>query len=217
MDNINKSTLSEQIYTILKNDIINQKIKCGEKLTLKALQERFSLSSTPIREAMNRLSQEGLIDHVTNIGAKVVDLNSKDIIEIYDFCSILDVSALKLAIKNQKTVDLVLQLKESVRLQSENLSEENLKDFIYHSDNFHDILFKFADNLRLYNAAKTIRSQLSILTTKYQNFTIARSTVFLEHKEISQAVEDKEYDKAITLLTAHFEHARDYLLKNLSE
>ena len=49
---LNKSTLSEQIYLILRNDILTQKIPCGEKLTLKLLQERFQVSSTPIREAL---------------------------------------------------------------------------------------------------------------------------------------------------------------------
>ena len=44
---LNKSTLSEQIYQILRNDILTQKIPCGEKLTLKLLQERFQVSSTP--------------------------------------------------------------------------------------------------------------------------------------------------------------------------
>ena len=46
---LNKQTLSEQIYEILRQDILTQKIKCGTKLTLKVLQERFEVSSTPIR------------------------------------------------------------------------------------------------------------------------------------------------------------------------
>ncbi|MGN1033354.1 MAG: GntR family transcriptional regulator, partial [Intestinibacter sp.] len=56
MNSLNKSTLSEQIYQILKNDIITQEIKCGEKLTLKNLKERFQVSSTPIREALTKLT-----------------------------------------------------------------------------------------------------------------------------------------------------------------
>ena len=44
---LNKSTLSEQIYQILRNDILTQKIPCGEKLTLKLLQERFSSKFYP--------------------------------------------------------------------------------------------------------------------------------------------------------------------------
>ena len=54
---LNKATLSEQIYTILKNDILDQSIPQGEKLTLKNLQERFATSSTPIRDALTRLNK----------------------------------------------------------------------------------------------------------------------------------------------------------------
>lgn len=93
MNNVVKMTLADQIYNILKEDIINQNIKCGEKLTSKILQERFNVSSTPIREALNRLGQEGLIDHITNVGGKVIEFNEKDINEIYDFCACLDLEA----------------------------------------------------------------------------------------------------------------------------
>lgn len=44
---LNKTTLSEQIYQILKEDILTQRIPLGEKLTLKMLKERFEVSSPP--------------------------------------------------------------------------------------------------------------------------------------------------------------------------
>ena len=61
--NLAKNTLSEQIYQILRNDILTQAIPLGEKLTLKALQERFGVSSTPIRDAFTRLSEDGLVNY----------------------------------------------------------------------------------------------------------------------------------------------------------
>lgn len=215
MTKIVKTTLSEQIYNILRNDIINQTIKCGEKLTLKALQERFDLSSTPIRDAMNRLSREGLIEHVTNVGAKVVDLGKKDIKEIYDFCAILDVNAMKLALENENTEQLKSEINQNIILQEESLEINDMQNFILHSDNFHDIFFQYANNSRLYDAALKIRSQFSILSTKYQNYTIAKSIVFIEHKNIVYAISHWDYDNAFQLMTDHFEHAKEYLLKNI--
>ena len=215
MRNIVKMTLADQIYSILREDIINQNIECGEKLTLKILQERFGISSTPIREALNRLSQEGLIDHVTNIGAKVVDIKEKDIQEIYDFCSFLDLAALKLALSSGKTDEIITELNDCIMLQEKALNSENIEEFKLHSDNFHDILFKYADNSRLYNASRNIRSQFSILTTIYQNFTVAKSVVFIEHKEIAAAIEGKDFEKAYTLMENHFIHAKNYMLHNI--
>ena len=76
---LNKQTLSEQIYQILRKDILSQRIPCGAKLTLKMLQERFEVSSTPIREALTRLTEEQLITYYSNVGVSVVSLNQTDI------------------------------------------------------------------------------------------------------------------------------------------
>lgn len=210
-----KTTLSEQIYTILREDIINQTIKCGEKLTLKSLQNRFNVSSTPVREAMNRLSQEGLLDHVTNVGAKVVELNEKDIEEIYDFCSVLDVTALRLSLARKNLKEITVKLKLCLELQEQALTSGNIKDFMKHSDDFHDTFFQYADNSRLYDASLRIRSQFSILTTKYQNYTITKSKVLKEHKNIADTIFAKDFNRAELLMIQHFEHAKTYLLSNI--
>lgn len=215
MRDVVKMTLADQIYMILREDIINQRIKCGEKLTLKALQERFDISSTPVREAIKRLSQEGLIEHITNVGGKVVDITEKDIKEIYDFCSLLDVEALKLSMNSNNENELIHSLKECLELQDHALKLGKLEDFKLHSDSFHDIFYKYADNSRLYDAALRIRSLFSILTNRYQNFTNVETVVFNEHEDIFKAITARDLDKAVMLMVNHFEHAKNYLLNNI--
>lgn len=217
MIEIIKTTLGDQIYTILREDIISQKIKCGEKLTLKALQERFNISSTPIREAIKRLSQEGLVEHMTNVGAKVIDIKEKDIIEIYDFCSVLDSAALKYAIRNRKHKELVHELENCIKSQEIALNNNDIKSFKLHSDNFHDILYKYANNSRLYDAAKRIRSQFTILTNKYQNIVNIENAVLSEHKELLEAIKLKDIENAASIMTRHFENAKNYLLQAIKE
>ena len=94
---LNKSTLSEQIYQILRNDILTQKIPCGEKLTLKVLQERFQVSSTPIREALTRLTQDQLVSYYSNVGVRVISFTADDLREIYTFMGDLDGLAIRYA------------------------------------------------------------------------------------------------------------------------
>lgn len=212
-----KTTLGDQIYAILREDIISQRIKCGEKLTLKALQDRFDISSTPIREAIKRLSQEGLVEHVTNVGAKVIDINEKDITEIYDFCSVLDSAALKYAMKSNEYEKLVYELENCIKSQEISLNNNDIADFKLHSDNFHDILYKYANNSRLYDAARSIRSQFTILTNKYQNYVNAETTVLSEHKELLEAIKSNNVENASSIMTRHFEHAKNYLLKSIKE
>ena len=94
---LNKSTLSEQIYQILRNDILTQKIPCGEKLTLKVLQERFQVSSTPIREALTRLTQDQLVSYYSNVGVREISFTADDLREIYTFMGDLDGLAIRYA------------------------------------------------------------------------------------------------------------------------
>ena len=69
----NKITLSEQIYDELYHDITDQRLVCGQKLTLKVLKDRFNVSHTPIREALTRLSENGLVTYYSNCGVTVTE------------------------------------------------------------------------------------------------------------------------------------------------
>lgn len=215
MTKIIKETLSKQVYDILKTSIIQQKIPCGTKMTLKALQEQFGLSSTPIREAIKILSNEGLIDDVTNIGAKVISFGKCDIEEIYNFCIVLDTAALRFAANNLLHDDFIAAIKLSIEKQKEALDKEMLEDFIENSDQFHDLLFVYAHNSRLYDASRRIRSQLSILTTMYQTLSVSKSVVLVEHTDIAREIANCNLENATHLLKRHLEHERDYLLNGI--
>ena len=70
-----RKTLSDQIYSQLRKDIIFKKIPLGTKLVNRQLQEEFGVSSSPIRDAINRLQQDGIIVEVNNTGATVISLD----------------------------------------------------------------------------------------------------------------------------------------------
>ena len=59
--NIVKKTLSDQIYDVLRKEIIQQNIPLGSKIVNRDLQQQFGVSSSPIRDAINKLYQDGLI------------------------------------------------------------------------------------------------------------------------------------------------------------
>ena len=70
-------TLSEQIYDELYHDITRQQLRCGQKLTLNMLKERFHVSHTPIREALMRLAENGLVTYYSNCGVTVIEFEER--------------------------------------------------------------------------------------------------------------------------------------------
>lgn len=215
LDLVNKTTLSEQIYIILRNDIINQNIKCGEKLTLKNLMERFNVSSTPIREALTRLSQDDLVSYYSNIGVRVVEFKKNDIAQIYDFSRELDCMAVKFAFENASHEIIAHDLEVVLKLSTEALNSDDLETFRKYSDNFHDVFYHYSNNSRLLNAAVRIRGQFSILAKIYQSYTVNASIVNHEHSEIYVAVKENDLEKVMLLMRNHFNHSKRYLLTNI--
>lgn len=111
---LNKSTLSQQIYQILRSDIITGRIAMGQKLTLKMLQERFGVSSTPIREALARLAEDELAIYYSNVGVNVISLTEQDLRELYSFMGDLDALAIRYASRSAQNGELCRKLEENV-------------------------------------------------------------------------------------------------------
>ena len=75
---IKRVSLVDQVYDKLRERIVQLKIPFGSKLNVSKLQEEYGVSSTPVREALNRLLNEGLIEFENNVGARVIDITEKD-------------------------------------------------------------------------------------------------------------------------------------------
>ena len=69
---IKKQSLVDQIYQRLRENIITMQLPLGSHLNVNELQSQMGVSCTPIREAINRLQQEGLVVYENNVGARVL-------------------------------------------------------------------------------------------------------------------------------------------------
>ncbi|OPY65570.1 MAG: putative HTH-type transcriptional regulator YdfH [Syntrophorhabdaceae bacterium PtaU1.Bin034] len=87
--------LSENAYEILKDAIITLKFAPGEKLNLPDITEELGISTTPVREAMNRLIQEGFVVNVPFKGAFVGDVDQKMVEQLAELRQLLEVAAIK--------------------------------------------------------------------------------------------------------------------------
>lgn len=208
-----KQSLSEQIYNYLKTDIILQKIPCGTKLTIKELEAQFNVSSTPVREALTRLAQEGLIDFSTNLGAKVYDFNLKDLMEITDICEIFDCYALEKAMFTEKFDELLKTLEDALS-EHENILRNNTKEIgeWYYNNDFHTAFYNFIDNDRIKKNSESYRAQFSMVVAKSSYIESLEDTLS-EHKLIYEAVKQKDTQNAINALKNHFTNGRKRLLE----
>lgn len=235
---LNKQTLSEQIYQILRSDILSQRIPSGTKLTLKSLTERFEVSSTPVREALTRLSEEQLVSYYSNIGVNVIELSEDDLREIYEFMGDLDALAISYAAASVPNIDkLKKDLSENINkasialknlssadpaggsdiaetyLQPDAMSEAAISDLIKLSDEFHLIFYNYCNNSRLIHSAERMRSQMSIAAYQYEKNTDHLITIHEEHVKIYESFTAGKYEESSHLMKQHMKHSLRYALE----
>jgi len=112
---LQKQSLVDMIYSRLRKDIITLQYPFGSKLSVAALQSELGVSCTPIREAINRLQQEGLVKYETNVGAHVLTLTRHDVVEIQQLAMTLHTAAIRLAMENGDRKAILAGLEKNLR------------------------------------------------------------------------------------------------------
>ena len=200
-EKIIKQTLSEQIYNILKEDILSGRILMGDKLTNRELQERFQVSSTPVRDAINRLSKDGLTQEVSKSGAQLITFDYSYAHELNDFITFLACRAVMLSSTEPDTEKLVekLQMYEEEMAGAKTSMEYFEADFRYHKVFFDHCGNRFMkETYKQYNFIRTLLIRYAIRTEDERDLGIR------QHRGITQAFQKKDYEKARKLMEEHY-------------
>jgi DNA-binding GntR family transcriptional regulator len=172
----------------------------ARRLSDVVLASQLQLSRTPIRQALDRLAQEGLIQFSPRHGYRTQIFTAKDIEEIYDLWEVNELLALRLAIPNLKTEDLHKQLNNLHSIQ-DSLPGVDINHFIAADFRLHNLIINFSNNVRLKRFLITLLTQLALLN----NRCIARPKnieIILKHQEnFLIALLEGKNSQAISLLS----------------
>ena len=203
--NNGRRSIADTVFDRIEADILNGTLPPGELLTELKLCELLSVSRTPVREALNRLRQEGLIEE-SGKGAVVVGITDRDLDDIYEIR--LRVEGLATAMCAEViTDDELKQLEETVALQEYYTSRRDSDSIRNLDSEFHRLIYSFC-------GSRILSELLSDLHRKVQRFR--RSSVedpdraraaAKEHGEILDALRSRDRDRAEHLAVAHIKNA----------
>ena len=163
------STLTNEIYNELYRAITHQELKPGQNLTLTMLKKQFNVSHTPIREALTRLSADGLVTYHPNKGMKVTDFSESEIREIFQFTAELEVLALRFCSGAFTLAPLMERLQSIVDRETEALEKGDFKAWGAISGTFHDVFYKFSDNRYLDETAERMSARMELMSHMYSH------------------------------------------------
>jgi DNA-binding GntR family transcriptional regulator len=211
-------SISDQIYEVLKERILVGRIAPGERIIESTVAEDLKTSRTPVREAFQRLVQDGLVERVLQGGVRVTVITSQMIKEVYGIRAILEVYAVDLACDNID-VETVLKLKEMARQARRVLSspEANRPEgwiTLWRINTlFHETICRAAGSEQL----PKLLSQLKDLVMRFRFLSLRKTRIqaWNEHELMIKFLENKDKSRLKELMKAHIESATSDALKSL--
>jgi DNA-binding GntR family transcriptional regulator len=216
VERIERRTIWEQAYAILRAQILDGRLTPGTLLNLRDLAEQLSVSVTPIRDAVLRLVAEGLIEDDGSHEFRVTQLSEEEIKQTLDLRILLEVYALEQSAPKLTEADFE-RLEELLTAAEELLEEpggETGRRYTELGREFHQLLVEAADNRPLLDLHERLHPQaFLVIERSFHGFPHDRNREdHLEHRKIFAALRQREYVAARQLLEEHLKHVRAYTL-----
>lgn len=209
-ENMDRGTLADAAYARLRQDIIIGARRPGERLRIEKLKTIYAIGPTPLREAMQKLAQDGLVVSEGNRGFSVAPLDTEEFADLNTARTSIEKEALRLSIANGKQAweARVVAAAYIMAKQDEALANadgELPESWELANAEFHTALVSACGSAWLLK----IRSSLHDLCERYR-----RASVYLrmgardlrsEHAEIAEAALSRDVERACRLTETHFE------------
>jgi len=192
------------VYDILKHEILDLTMQPGSPIDEVKLTERFSMSRTPIREALVKLASEGLVVTLPNRSTVVAPIDFQNLAHFFDALTLMYRVTTRLAATNRTDNELV-RIRELQKSYEDAVSEKNVPAMIEVNRDFHAEIARAGKNryyVELFD--RLLDEGRRLLRLYYSSFNDELPQLYLdEHEEMVQAVQDRDVAKADRIAQQH--------------
>lgn len=192
---VDRVSAQQQIYNTLKDWIVDGTLVPGEFINDSEIAKYFSVSRTPVREAILLLSQQDFVKIMPSKGTKVTETSEEAAAFIYEAISCLSAEIARLAVRKQKPGDI----DELKRLNARFAFIMEAQDYsrILEADtNFHNYILKMADNPYMESCWRQILPHAHRYELLYFKSGINKEQSVTDHDDIIRAIADKSEGEA---------------------
>jgi DNA-binding GntR family transcriptional regulator len=194
-------SVNSRIYDLVKERILSNQFSTGYKLNHQELAELFNVSRTPIREALERLYQEGFVTHYPNRGFFVAQIDEEEARQLFEMREALELHALRMCVERGGKFDL----RKARAINKDYLLavQGNHSKYRMSLDrDFHLALAGHGGNDYLLKSLDGIFQRI-MFKLRVDNYPTLPSAAYREHVEILQALARRDFAGAEALLSSH--------------
>lgn len=211
---IHRSRLADQAYELLKERILTRQLLPGQRLSVPAIAEDLELSRSPVREAVQRLVQEGLGTERPHSGAVVASADLPALVDLYLVRAELEGLSAQLAAGAGDAL-LVADL-ESIQVGHEQAHEAATRSQMIRADvDFHARVLRSAGNPELTRMLEPVLQRMLLGMLEADRDWPVQAIA--EHREIIAALRSGDAEQARRCMTAHVLRVRGDMMNKLRQ
>lgn len=205
-------SLADQVFERIEKDILSGELKENELLSENKLSKQFGVSRTPVREALRRLEQEGLVSSASGKGTVVLGVDSGDLYDIFEIRMKLEGMAASRAAA-VITDEQLVEMERVADLQQFYLSKGDAASISDADSRFHKLIYKYCGSRVLEDILGGLHHRIQRFRRISMGSPERAERSVSEHRAILEALRERDAEKAERLVSEHISNARDNLLK----
>lgn len=213
LPHLENKPLRERVLDVLRDAIVSGELKPGQQLVEVEFASRLGISRAPLREALQILSHEGLVETVPYRGTVVRQLTRTDIEELYSLRSVLETFAVQRVAAKADTND-VTRLRRCFEEMLAAAEAGDLKTVNLIDRSFHDTLIELSGHSLLAVTWSTVSMRVrQVMALRNERNTDIRQIAY-NHLPIIEAIEQGDEARAVQLIREHVASSGDLVAEN---
>lgn len=208
------NTLVDMAYKAIKQDITLNTLKPGQKIILRDLCERYGISETPIKQALNRLLMEGLIESAPRKSMMVKRIRLEEIDELLEIRYMMETfyadKVLQTLKRNPEVRERFTKIIEEHSKVVENIKD--LDDYYRHfslDQEFHKIYIECSGNKKVIQMYNSLETHIYMHYVYWKQSKERMKAGYKEHKAIYDALMTFDQEKVLEMVKKHIYNAKE--------
>lgn len=204
----------EHVANALRRAILTRELQPGDVINLNDMAQKLGVSNTPVREALQILAQDGLVEQRRNKGAVVLGVNAQRIREYYQVRAILEREVASMAAESQDEAQIE-RIRQAFSDEDEIVQNGHFDEYAEYNSRFHREIWACSNNQKLISMLSSLWINTSQSTAEdvRKNSQISHS----EHKELLTAILNKDAKEAGSIMHAHIIRSMNNIIANFED
>ena len=192
----------QQVRDQLEDDIVNGRMRPGEQMQIEHLMERFAVSRTPVREALQQLEASGLVVVQPKRGTFVAQVGVPELIQMFEVMAELEALCARLAAR-RATPEVLANVQAALQACAVECDAQESNAYYYANERFHKLIYQACGNPFLVQQTLALKNRLKPYRRLQLQLRNRMPQSLQEHQSIVNALEQGDAEAAASAARAH--------------